>query len=162
MVIQDDPNFSPDFHIAGFDIDLAALDMSSAASSRKSSILSRQSLGSSRSSQHGADVHIPDLQIPSPSIGSLGDLGGFKLPSEHSSTVQRNERLGRLFDDDEAFNFDPGFTIDAEGNLVEEPARESVDEPKLPQLGKGSEVSPQVRQDSQSEQGKEVSDKVSG
>ena len=149
IVIQDDPNFLPDFHIAGFDIDFSALDMSSASSSRKSSILSRQSLASSRSSQQGADISMPELLIPSPSAGSLGEIGGFQLPSERSTTIQQHERLGRLLDDDEAFNFDPGFTVDADGNLIEEPTRGSSDKFQLSRVGEASDFGLRVSDDIQ-------------
>ena len=61
------------------------------------------------------------LVIPSSYSGGAGDLGGFILPVERVSSAQRNARIGRLLDDDdEGFNNDPGFTIDADGNLVEE------------------------------------------
>ena len=59
-----------------------------------------------------------------PSSGSAGidSVGGFQLPSEHGSSVQRNERLARLLEEDgDVFNINPGFTFDAEGNLIEEP-----------------------------------------
>ncbi len=43
------------------------------------------------------------------------------LPRESVSSVQRSAQPGRLLDDeDEGFNFDPGFTIDAEGNVIED------------------------------------------
>ena len=61
------------------------------------------------------------LVIPGSYSSGAGDLGGFILPSERVSSAQRNARIGRLLDDDdEGFNNDPGFTIDADGNLVEE------------------------------------------
>ena len=61
------------------------------------------------------------LVIPSSYSGGAGDLGGFILPAEGVSSAQRNARIGRLLDDDdEGFSNDPGFTIDADGNLVEE------------------------------------------
>lgn len=62
------------------------------------------------------------LIIPTSDSGDAGgDHGGFVIPSETLSLGQRSTRLGRLLDDeDEGFNLDPGFTFDAEGNLIEE------------------------------------------
>ena len=61
------------------------------------------------------------LVIPTSYSGGAGDLGGFILPDEKVSSAQRSARIGRLLDDDdEDFDSDPGFTIDADGNLVEE------------------------------------------
>lgn len=104
---------------------------------------------------------MPELLIPSPSAGSLGDIGGLQLPSERSSTVQQHERLGRLLDDDEAFNFDPGFTVDAEGNLIEEPTKGSADKLQLPQVGKASDFRRQVSGDFGSGLGKGLGGEVS-
>lgn len=43
------------------------------------------------------------------------------LPEGSFSSAQRRAQFGRLLDDeDEGFNVDPGFTFDAEGNLIEE------------------------------------------
>ena len=63
------------------------------------------------------------LIIPS-SSGGGGDIGGFQLPSEQGSSIQRQQRINRLLEDDgEGFDIDPGFSIDADGNvLVEGPA----------------------------------------
>lgn len=59
------------------------------------------------------------LTIPSSDIGG-GERDGFIL-SESPSSVQRGERLGKILDDDdEGFNFEPGFSIDADGNVIEE------------------------------------------
>ncbi|KAF6219582.1 hypothetical protein HO133_004051 [Letharia lupina] len=122
LVIQDDPAFLPDLALPGLDIDLSALDISTDDSSRRSSILSPHSQRSSLSSHAEADESMLGLVIPSSGSGGAGDLGGFILPGENVSSAQRSARIGRLLDDeDEGFNIDPGFTIDADGNLVEEP-----------------------------------------
>lgn len=61
------------------------------------------------------------LVIPASDSAGAGDLGGFMLAGGSVSSAQRSAQLGRVLDDDdEGFNFDPGFTIDSEGNLVEE------------------------------------------
>lgn len=120
-MIQDDPAFLPDLALPGLDIDLSALDISTDDSSRRSSILSPHSQQSSLSSHAGADESVLGLVIPSSYSGGAGDLGGFIFPGENISSAQRSARIGRLLDDeDEGFNIYPGFTIDADGNLVEE------------------------------------------
>lgn len=59
------------------------------------------------------------LIIPTSDSGGGGDLGGFILPQEYRSSDQRITRRGGLLEDeDEGFNLDPGFTVDADGNLV--------------------------------------------
>ena len=59
------------------------------------------------------------LIIPTSDTGGGGDLGGFILPQERQSSDQCITRLGGLLDDeDEGFNLDPGFTVDADGNLL--------------------------------------------
>lgn len=119
-MIQDDPAFLPDLALPGLDIDLSALDISTDGSSRRSSILSPHSQRTSLSSHAEADESMLGLVIPSSYSGGAED-GGFILPAERVSSAQRNARIGRLLDDDdEGFNNDPGFTIDADGNLVEE------------------------------------------
>jgi meiotic recombination protein REC8 len=118
-MLQDDPAFLPDFTFPGLDIDLSALDISTDESSRRSSILSPNSQRSSLSSHPDADESMLGLIIPSSNSGDAGDLGGFILP-EDTGSAQRSARQGRLLDDeDEGFNIDPGFTIDADGNLIE-------------------------------------------
>lgn len=121
LVLEDDPAFLPDFALPGLDIDLAALDISTDDSSRRSSILSPHSLLSSQSSHAGADESMLGLIIPTSDTGGAGDLGGFVLPEASFSSAQRRANFGRLLDDeDEGFNVDPGFTFDAEGNLIED------------------------------------------
>lgn len=78
-----------------------------------------------------------------------GEIGGFILPEENPSLVQRGERLGRLLDDDdEGFNIDPGFSIDADGNLIEErtPLAGAAATGGV-RLGSDSALSGRVRQD---------------
>ena len=147
-MIQDDPGFLPDLALPGLDIDLSVLYISTDDSSRRSSILSPHSQRSSLSSQGEADLSVLGLVIPS-SSGAAGDLGGFILPDENVSSAQRNARIGRLLDDeDEGFNIDPGFTIDAEGNLVEERTPQSGAAPAGPmRLGSDSATSTRVRQE---------------
>ena len=89
------------------------------------------------------------LVIPSSYSGEAGDLGGFILPGENVSSAQRNARIGRLLDDvDEDFNNNPGFTIDADGNLVEErtPGLQAAPADGL-RIGSDSAVSVRARQD---------------
>ena len=121
-MLQDDPAFVPDFALPGFDLDLSALDLSLDDSSHRSSILSQRSQHSSLSSQQEADESMLGLIIPTSDTGAAGDMGGFILPGENVSSAQRSAQLGQLaIDEDEGFNLDPGFTIDADGNLIEEP-----------------------------------------
>lgn len=89
------------------------------------------------------------LVIPSSGSGGAGDLGGFILPGENVSSAQRSARIGRLLDDeDEGFNIDPGFTIDADGNLVEEPTPGPGAAPAGGmRLGSDSAASARVRQE---------------
>ena len=90
------------------------------------------------------------LVIPSSYSGGAGDLGGFILPAERVSSAQRNARIGRLLDDDdEGFNNDPGFSIDADGNLVEERTpRPGAAPAGGMRLGSDSAASGRVRQES--------------
>ena len=121
LMIQDDPAFLPDLILPGLDIDLSALGISSDDSSRRSSIISPYSQRSSLSSHQEAEESMLSLVIPSSDIGGAGDLGGFILPGDNVSPGPRSEDLGRLpEEEDEDFNIDPGFTIDADGNLIEE------------------------------------------
>lgn len=149
LVIQDDPAFLPDFALPGLDIDLSALDISTDDSSRRSSILSPHSQRSSLSSHAEADESMLGLIIPSSYSGGAGDPAGFILPGENVSSAQRSARIGRLFDDeDEGFNIDPGFTIDADGNLVEEQTPQPGAAPAGGmRLGSDSAASARVRQE---------------
>ena len=118
IVIEDDSAFLPDLT---FNIDLGALDLSTSESSRHSSILSPHSARTSLSSQPEGSDAMTGLIIPSPS-GGAREIGGFQLPSDPASSTQRQQRLDRLLEDDgEGFDFDPGFSIDADGNLVAQP-----------------------------------------
>ena len=59
------------------------------------------------------------LVIPTSDTGGGGDLGGFILPEDHRSSVQRIPGpIGLLEGEEEGFNLDPGFTVDADGNLI--------------------------------------------
>lgn len=59
------------------------------------------------------------LIIPTSETGGGGDLGGFVLPEDHRSSIQRTIGLGGLLEgEEEGFNLDPGFTVDADGNLL--------------------------------------------
>ncbi|KAG8528697.1 uncharacterized protein KY384_006384 [Bacidia gigantensis] len=121
LILEDDPAFFADLVLPDIDLDLSVLDFSTDRSPHPSSILSAHS---HRSSQTSGEGSVQGLILPS---SGSGGAGGFQLPSEHGSSVQRNERLARLLDDDgDAFNIDPGFSIDAEGNVVEEPFGGSV------------------------------------
>lgn len=147
-MIQDDPAFLPDLALPILDIDLSAFDIST-DSSRRSSILSPHSQRSSLSSHAEADESVLGLVIPSSYSGGAGDLGGFILPGENGSSAQRRARIGRLLDDeDEGFNIDPGFTIDADGNLVEErtPGPSAAPAGGM-RLGSDSAASARVRQE---------------
>ena len=148
LIIPDDPAFVPDFALPGLDIDLSALDISS-DSSRRSSILSFHSQRSSLSSQPDGDKAVWGLIIPSSDSGGAGDLGGFILPSDNPSSAQRSARIGGLLEDeDEGFNLDPGFTIDADGNLIEENTPNLAAAPSGGvRLGSDSAASGRVRQE---------------
>ena len=143
-MIQDDPAFLPDLLLPGLDIDLSTDD-----SSRRSSILSPHSQRSSLSSHAEADESMLGLVIPSSYSGGAGDLGGFVLPGENVSSAQRSARIDRLLnDEDEGFNIDPGFTIDADGNLIEERTPEpGAAPPGGIRLGSDSAASARVRQE---------------
>ncbi|KAL9126016.1 MAG: hypothetical protein Q9217_004867 [Psora testacea] len=122
IMIQDDPAFLPDLVLPGLDIDRPALDTSADVTSRWSSISSPHSQRPSLSGQQDSDGSMVGLIIPTSDSGGAGNLGGFQLPSEDISSAQRNERPGRLLEyEGAAFDVDPGFSIDAEGNLIEEP-----------------------------------------
>lgn len=117
LVLEDDPAFLPDF--PGLDIDLSALDISTDGSSRRSSILSPHSLRSSLSSNADGDGSMLGLIIPTSDTGGAGDFGGFDLPGDDRASVRPSSRLRSLLEDEEeGFNLDPGFTIDADGNVV--------------------------------------------
>lgn len=130
-------------------MDLSALGISTDDSSRRSSILSLLSQRSSLSSHAEADESMLGLVIPSSYSGDAGDQGGFILPGENVSSAQRSARIGRLLDDeDEGFNIDPGFTIDADGNLVEDRTpRPGAAPAGGMRLGSDSAASARVRQE---------------
>lgn len=130
-------------------MDLSSLGISTDDSSRRSSILSLRSQRSSLSSHAEADESMLGLVIPSSYSGDAGDQGGFILPGENVSSAQRSARIGRLLDDeDEGFNIDPGFTIDADGNLVEDRTpRPGAAPAGGMRLGSDSAASARVRQE---------------
>ena len=148
LIIHDDPAFVPDFALPGLDIDLSALDISS-DSSRRSSILFPRSQRSSLSSQPDADNAVRGLIIPSSDSGGAGDLGGFIFPSDNPSSAQQSARIGGLLEDeDEGFNLDPGFSIDADGNLIEENTPDLAAAPSVGRrLGSDPAASGRVRQE---------------
>lgn len=148
-MLQDDPAFLPDLFFPGLDIDLSALDISTDQSSRRSSILSPHSQRSSLSSHADGDESMLGLIIPSSDSVGAGELGGFILPEEDPGSAQRTARLGHLSDDeDEGFNIDPGFSIDADGNLIEEhtPGPDTAMAGGM-RLGSDSAASGRVRQE---------------
>lgn len=153
LMIQDDLAFLPDSALPGLDIDLSALDISTDESSRRSSILSPHSQRSSLSSHPDADESMLGLIIPSSASGGAGGLGGFILPGDNMSSTQRSARLGRFLEDededeDEGFNLDPGFSIDADGNLIEECTPDPGAAPTGGvRLGSDSAASGRVRQE---------------
>lgn len=138
----------PDFALPGLDIDLSALGISS-GSSRRTSILSHRSQRSSLSSQPEDDEAVGGLIIPSSDSGGAGFLGGFILPSDNPSSAQRSARIGGLLEDeDEGFNLDPGFTIDADGNLIEGNTPDLAAAPSVGvRLGSDFAASARVRQE---------------
>ncbi|KAL9639966.1 MAG: hypothetical protein Q9164_000595 [Protoblastenia rupestris] len=148
LMIQDDPAFLPDLAWPGLDTDLSAFDISTDSSSRWSRVLSPHSQRSSLSSQHDADGSMLGLIIPTSDTGGAGELGGFQLPSEHASSALRNERFERLLEDDgEALDIDPGFSIDAQGNFIEEPIAGSDVGPGPLRLGSDSAASAHARRE---------------
>ena len=161
LVLQDDPGFVPDFQL---DLDVSALDISSTESSRHSSLLSRQSLASSHSSHHSADGSLSGIIIPSSGGGSMIDLGGGQISSDHGSSLQQ-ERMRRLLDDDgEAYNFDPGFSFDESGNLINDEPPEGqadVQVPNSPRAVHESSVDRQLRLETERAIDSHVSETVS-
>ena len=149
LVLQDDPAFLPDLVFPGLDIDLSSLDISTNDSSRRSSILSPHSQRSSLSSHPEANESMLGLVIPTSDTGGAGDIGGFMLPAENVSSAQRSAQLRRLYDDeDEGFDLDPGFSFDADGNLIEERTPGSAVIPaQSVQLGSDFAVSAHERQE---------------
>ena len=130
-------------------MNLSALDLWIDDSSQGSTILSPHLQRSSQSSRQAADESMLGLLIPTSDTGGAGDIGGFILPSEQVSSAQRDPQFGQfLNDDDEGFNLDPGFSIDADGNLIEEPILETRG-PLVEgvRLGSDSAASGRVRQD---------------
>lgn len=149
-MIQDDPAFLPDLALPGLDIDLSALDISTDESSRRSSILLPHSQRSSISSHHEADESMLGLIIPTSETGGAVDIGGFQLPSDNLSSARRSARVGRFLEEgDEGFNIDPGFSIDAEGNLIEDSSPTEAAQPGILRLGSDSAASGRVRQELQ-------------
>lgn len=119
LILQDDPAFIPDVFLPGLDLDLSVLNISTNESSLRSSLVSPYSKHSGISTHKGDTGSMLGLIIPTSDTGGGGDLGGFILPQEHRSSDQRIPRLrGLLEDEDEGFNLDPGFTVDADGNLL--------------------------------------------
>ena len=151
LMVQDGLGFLPDFALPGLEIDLSALDISTDESSRRSSILSPHSQRSSLSSHPDADESMLGLIIPSSASGGAGDLRGFILPGDNMSSTQRSARLERFLEDedeDEGFNLDPGFSIDADGNLIEECTPDPGAAPTGGvRLGSDSAASGRVRQE---------------
>ena len=89
------------------------------------------------------------LIIPSSNSGGAGDFGGSIFPSDNRSSAQRSARIEHLLqDEEEGFTLDPGFTIDADGNLIEQhtpgPAPASAGGVRL---GSDSAASGRVRQE---------------
>ena len=144
-MIQDDPAFLPDLALPGLDIDLSALDISTDESSRRSSIMSPHSQRSSLSSGHGPDDSMLGLIIPSSATGGAGDIGGFQLHSGNFSSARGSMRLGGL-DEDDIFNFEPGFAIDGDGNIIEDLLPSERAQPGSLRLGSDSAASARVRE----------------
>ena len=148
-MLQDDPAFLPDFGLPGLDFDFSFLDMATDDSSRRSSILSQHSQRSSLSSRPEVDESMPGIVIPTSESGGAGELGGFMLPGENIGSAQRRERPARMpEEEDEGFDLDPGFSFDAEGNLIEERPLGVGVAPMAPiRLGSDSATNALVRQE---------------
>ena len=132
------------------DLDLSALDLSTDESIRRSSILSLPSQRTSISSARGSDEAVFDLMIPSSSTHGAAELGGFVLPSEDRSSAQRNAHMRSILGEDEGgFDLDPGFTFDADGNIIDEhrPAPGTPAQVPGVRLGSDSALSARVRQE---------------
>jgi hypothetical protein len=165
LILQDDPAFIPDFFLPGLDLDLSALDISPNLSSIPSSFLSPQSKAASASTQRGDVASALGLIIPTSDTGAGGDLGGFILPEEHRSSVQRSIRLGGLLEgEEEGFNLDPGFTVDADGNLLitgsaEDPQRQDgLGSAAAPTIGEDPVMSDRMREEMTGERGPSQAD----
>ncbi len=151
LMVEDDPGFLPDLALPGLDIDLSALNISTDESSRRSSLLSPHSQLSSLSShQQSGDESMLGLIIPNSDSVGAGDHGGFVLPSDHANSAQRSARLGRLLEDEgEGFDIDPGFSIDAEGNLIEDPAPGAVAQMGVSRFGSDQAANSRMRRELQ-------------
>ena len=146
LMIQDDPAFLPDLALPGLDLDLSALDLSTTKSSRPSSILSQHSQRSSLSSGHEPDDSMLGLAIPSSIAGGSGGIGGFQVHSGGASSARGSLDLGRLLNDNEDLNIDPGFGFDEEGNMFEGPLlSEQADQVGNARVGSNSAVSAGMR-----------------
>ena len=148
LVIPVDLSFMPDAAVPGLDIDLYALGISSDDSTRRSSILSPRSLQSSASSQQD-DGSALGLIIPSSDSGAGGPSGGFQLQSEGVSSAAKHLQEANHLDNEDVI-FNPGFSMDEDGNLVEfdQPIRstESGQEQDI-RLGSEADASAIVRRD---------------
>ena len=118
-MILDDPAFSLDAALPGLEIDLYALGITSDESSRRSSIFSASSHGSPLSSKPGSDQSMVDLIIPSSDMEAGQQLGGVQSQDESVSLAIRRAPLESMIIDDDP-NFDPGFSFDVDGNVIED------------------------------------------
>lgn len=142
LVLQDDPAFIPDFLLPSLDIDLSALDISIDTSLRRSSVLSPRSQLLSISNGENEDSSKLGLIIPTSDSGGVGDLGGFVLPEDDRYSLHRVLDTGGLLrDDDEGFNLDPGFTVDADGNLLLTENQGMTRQQNIWEAGRGTTVS---------------------
>lgn len=153
-MLQDDPAFIPDFLLPSLDIDLSALDISNDTSLCRSSILSPRSQLLNISSGENEDSSKLGLIIPTSDTGGVGDLGGFVLPEDDRYSLHRGLDTGGLLrDEDEGFNLDPGFTVDADGNLLLTGSQEAPRQQNTLEAGRGtimgrdSGISVRVRQE---------------
>lgn len=86
-------------------------------------------------------------------MGGAGEIGGFNLPSDDHTSIQRSAGIGGFVDDEEeGFNVDPGFTVDEDGNLIltgdqRSPQRQTTTETPFMRVGSDSAASGLVRQE---------------
>lgn len=155
-MLQDDPNYLPDFDLMPVDLDRLDWDMTTTENSQRSTLSphSSQQAGSAIGSQY----EIGGLVIPQSASsllgGPVGGIGGFSV-REDSGAGGRLD-IGGLDDD-------LGLAIDEDGNLlfIDEPRRQ----PALPSVRgeriDGGSASSYVRRDGGPVQARVASDPVS-
>lgn len=159
-MLEDDPNFLPDFALAPLDLDdlnlrLPPLTRSTSLSSRSRSYSPRRSI--TLEEQEGGPVF--GLQIPSSDSGGFGGTGGFAVPGDEGPGTRVPGGDIYNFEDE---GFEPGvdFGFDAEGNFIDHaPADNLQRTPSTvarPHLPSSSAASARARQEHEEAQQHDV------